>query len=100
MAAGKWISAWKRAADNTSGKLIRKALFTKDEIDILMSWLPELGLCGFVSTYFGDDMMKYCLEGEHSLGMQAYIEEHRNDPWFAAVGSLQEMFAGSPGYGT
>ena len=75
-------------ADNATGKLIRKALFTKDEIDILMSRLPELGPCGFVSTYLGDDMMKYCLDGEHSPGMQTYIEEHRNDPWFAAVGTL------------
>ena len=87
-------------ADNTTGKLLWKAVFTEEEIDILMTRLPELGPCGFVSTYFGDDMMKFCLEGEHSPGMWNYIEEHRNDPWFAAAGSLQEMFTGCPGYVT
>ena len=87
-------------ADNTTGKLLWKALFTEEEIGILKTRLPELGPCGFVSTYFGDDMMKFCLEGEHSPGMWAYIEEHRNDPWFAAAGSLREMFTGCPGYVT
>ena len=87
-------------ADNTTGKLLWKAVFSAEEMEILMTRLPELGPCGFVSTYFGDDMLKLCLEGEHSPGMQAYMEEHRNDPWFAAVGTLREMFAGSPGYVT
>ncbi len=87
-------------ADNTTGKLLWKAVFSAEEMEILMTRLPELGPCGFVSTYFGDDMLKLCLEGEHSPGMQAYMEEHRNDPRFAAVGTLQEMFAGSPGYVT
>ena len=87
-------------ADNATGKLLWKAVFSAEEKEILMTRLPELGPCGFVSTYFGDDMMKYCLAGEHSPGMWTYIEEHRNDPWFAAVGTLQEMFAGSPGYVT
>ena len=87
-------------ADNTTGKLLWKAVFTKEEISILKTRLPELGPCGFVSTYFGDDMMKFCLEGEHSPGMWAYIEEHRNDPWFSMAGSLQEMFTGCPGYVT
>lgn len=87
-------------ADNTTGKLLWKAVFSAEEMEILMTRLPELGPCGFVSTYFGDDMLKLCLEGEHSPGMQTYIEEHRNDPRFAAVGTLREMFAGSPGYVT
>ena len=87
-------------ADNTTGKLLWKAVFSAEEMEILMTRLPELGPCGFVSTYLGDDMMKLCLEGAHSPGMQAYMEEHRNDPRFAAVGTLQEMFAGSPGYVT
>ena len=87
-------------ADNTTGKLLWKAVFSAEEMEILMTRLPELGPCGFVSTYLGDDMMKYCLDGEHSPGMQTYIEEHRNDPWFAAVGTLREMFAGTPGYVT
>ena len=87
-------------ADNTTGKLLWKAVFTEEEIDILMTRLPELGLCGFVSTYFGDNMMKLCLEGEHSSGMRTYIEEHRDDPRMAAVATLREMFTGNPGYVT
>ena len=87
-------------ADNTTGKLLWKAVFTEEEIDILMTRLPELGPCGFVSTYFGDNMMKLCLEGEHSSGMRTYIEEHRDDPRMAAVATLREMFTGNPGYVT
>ena len=87
-------------ADNTTGRMIRRALFTPSEIDILKTRLPELAHCGFVSSYFGDDMKKFYLEGDISVGLRKYVEEHADDTRMVAASSLDEMFDGEPGYVT
>jgi Cof subfamily protein (haloacid dehalogenase superfamily) len=85
-------------ADNKTGKIIKRAIFSVDEIEKIKNELPELYECGFVSSYFGDEMMKVCLKGQHSFGMEKYIKDHKDDSRMKQADSIEEMFEGEPGY--
>lgn len=87
-------------ADNTTGKIIEKALFTEKEVEMLKDMLPELPKTGFVSCYFGDDMKKVFAGSLHTDELQGYLDYYKDDPSVATVSDLSEMFMGNPGYVT
>lgn len=87
-------------ADNNTGKIIEKALFTESEVDLLKEMLPELPKTGFVSCYFGDDMKKVFAGILHTAELQGYLDYYKDDPSDVTVSALSEMFMGNPGYVT
>lgn len=87
-------------ADNNTGKIIEKALFTEKEVEMLKDMLPELPKTGFVSCYFGDDMKKVFAGSLHTDELQGYLDYYKDDPSVATVSDLSEMFMGNPGYVT
>lgn len=87
-------------ADNNTGKIIEKALFTEKEVEMLKDMLPELPKTGFVSCYFGDDMKKVFAGSLHTAELQGYLDYYKDDPSVATVSDLSEMFMGNPGYVT
>ncbi len=87
-------------ADNNTGKIIEKALFTEKEVEMLKNMLPELPKTGFVSCYFGDDMKKVFADTQHTPELQGYLDYYKDDPSVVTVSDLSEMFMGNPGYVT
>lgn len=87
-------------ADNNTGKIIEKALFTEKEVEMLKDMLPELPKTGFVSCYFGDDMKKVFAGSLHTAELQGYLDYYKDDPYVVTVSDLSEMFMGNPGYVT
>lgn len=87
-------------ADNNTGKIIEKALFTEIEVEMLKDMLPELPKTGFVSCYFGDDMKKVFAGSLHTAELQGYLDYYKDDPSVVTVSDLSEMFMGNPGYVT
>lgn len=87
-------------ADNNTGKIIEKALFTESEVDLLKEMLPELPKAGFVSCYFGDDMIKAFAGDQHTVGLQGYLDYYKGDPAVVISSDLEGMFRGKPGYVT
>ena len=87
-------------ADNNTGKIIEKALFTEKEVEMLKDMLPELPKTGFVSCYFGDDMKKVFAGSLHTAELQGYLDYYKDDPSVVTVSDLSEMFMGNPGYVT
>lgn len=87
-------------ADNNTGKIIEKALFTEKEVKMLKDLLPELPKTGFVSCYFGDDMKKVFAGSLHTAELQGYLDYYKDDPSVVTVSDLSEMFMGNPGYVT
>ena len=87
-------------ADNNTGKIIEKALFTEKEVEMLKDMLPELPRTGFVSCYFGDDMKKVFAGSLHTAELQGYLDYYKDDPSVVTVSALSEMFMGNPGYVT
>lgn len=87
-------------ADNNTGKIIEKALFTEKEVEMLKEMLPELPKTGFVSCYFGDDMKKVFAGSLHTAELQGYLDYNKDDPSVVTVSDLSEMFMGNPGYVT
>ena len=87
-------------ADNNTGMIIEKALFTEKEVEMLKDMLPELPKTGFVSCYFGDDMKKVFAGSLHTAELQGYLDYYKDDPSVVTVSDLSEMFMGNPGYVT
>ena len=87
-------------ADNNTGGVLEKALFTSDEVSLLKNLLPELPKAGFVSCYFGDDMIKTFAETKHTVGLQGYLDYYKDDPATVIVPDLSDIFRGAPGYVT
>ena len=87
-------------ADNNTGKIIEKALFTEKEVEMLKDKLPELPKTGFVSCYFGDDMKKVFAGSLHTAELQGYLDYYKDDPSVVFSSDLTGMFRGDPGYVT
>ncbi len=87
-------------ADNMTGRHLQKSVFTEEETVLLRTMLPELPKYGFVSCFIGEDMIRTYMPGEHSEGLQGYIDYYADDPSMRKVDSLEEMFTGIPGYVT
>lgn len=87
-------------ADNTTGELIEKAVFTREEVILLKELLPELPKYGFVSCFLDDRMIRTALPGKHSEGLEGYLDFYRNDPTMALVKDFDGLFQGKPGYVT
>ena len=87
-------------ADNTTGRHLQKSVFSEEENELLKSLLPELPRYGFVSCFTGDKMIRTYMTGEHSEGLQGYIDYYANDPSMVRAESIKEMFQGIPGYVT
>lgn len=88
-------------ADNTTGKHLKKSVFTQDEVDLLKTMLPEISSCGFVSCFIEDDIMiRTYMPGEHTEGLQGYIDYYENDPTLRKADDLNELYCGLPGYVT
>ena len=87
-------------ADNTTGKYLEKAVFTAQEVKLLKELIPELPRCGFVSCFFGDEMIKAYVPTEHTPCFQGYLDYYKNDRAKSEVPDLESMFCGVPGYVT
>ena len=87
-------------AENNTGNIIEKALFTKREVELLKDLLTELPKAGFVSCYFGDDMIKTFVDTGHTKGIQGYLDYYKDDPATVIVPDINGMFRGDPGYVT
>ena len=87
-------------AENNTGNIIEKALFTKREVELLKDLLTELPKAGFVSCYFGDDMIKTFADTGHTKGLQGYLDYYKDDPATVIVPDINGMFRGDPGYVT
>ena len=87
-------------ADNTTGKHLKKSVFTKDEVELLKTMLPEISSCGFVSCFTDDIMIRTYMPGEHTEGLQGYIDYYENDPTLRKAYDLDELYCGLPGYVT
>ena len=87
-------------ADNTTGKHIERALFTKEEVNLIREMLPELPKYGFVSCFFGEEMHRLYIDGEHSPELQGYLDYYEKNPTVRPVSSEEELFSGEPGYVT
>ena len=88
-------------ADNTTGKVIEKAVFNEDEVKLLKELLPELPFCGFVSCFVGEKMIKNYVSGEHSVGLNGYIDYHNESGHpLIKVDDMESLFCGEPGYVT
>jgi len=87
-------------ADNSTGKHLKKSVFTEEEVELLKQMLPELPMCGFVSCFTGDIMIRTYMPAEHTEGLQGYIDYYKNDPTMRRADNIDEMFCGVPGYVT
>ncbi|MBR5425122.1 MAG: HAD-IIB family hydrolase, partial [Clostridiales bacterium] len=87
-------------ADNATGKHIRKAVFTDEEVALLKELLTDIPYCGYVSCFIGEEMIRTTMEGKHSVGLQGYLDYYKNDPTMKYMDSYEEMFCGLPGYVT
>ena len=72
-------------ADNTTGKYLEKAVFTDEEVKLLKELIPELPRCGFVSCFFGDEMIKAYVPVEHTVCFQGYLDYYKNDREFTSI---------------
>lgn len=87
-------------ADNNTGKHMERAIFTEEEVSLLKRILPELPDCGFVSCFIGEKMFRMYLGGNHTAGLQTYIDYYANDPSMQEAKDLSDMFRGLAGYVT
>ena len=88
-------------ADNTTGKHLKKSVFTKEEVELLKMMLPEISSCGFVSCFIDNGIMiRTYMPGEHTSGLQVYIDYYENDPTLREANDLNELYCGLPGYVT
>ena len=88
-------------ADNATGQVLEKAVFKEDEISLLKKLLPELPVCGFVSCFIGEKMIKNYIAGVHSEGLDGYIEYHgKSGHPLVCVEDTDALFCGEPGYVT
>ena len=87
-------------ADNATGKHLARSVFTEEEVRLLKKLLPELPRYGFVSCFVGEKMIRTYLPGEHSAGLQGYLDYYAKDPLMQAADGPEDLFCGTPGYVT
>lgn len=87
-------------ADNTTGNILEKAVFTEDEVALLKELLPEISRYGFVSCFFGDRMIRTYMDCEHTPALQDYLDYYAKDPSVRPAAGPDELFCGAPGYVT
>ncbi len=87
-------------ADNTTGNILEKSVFTEDEVALLKKLLPEISRYGFVSCFFGDRMFRTYMECEHTPALQDYLDYYAKDPSVCPAAGPDELFCGAPGYVT
>ena len=85
-------------ADNTTGKHLEKAVFSEADVKQLKELLPELPSYGFVSVFLGEEMHRLYADCDHVPELQGYIDYYEKNPTVRPVSSMDEMFAGIPGY--
>ena len=87
-------------ADQETEAILEKAIFSKEDVSLLKSLLPELPHCGFVSSYIGDEMIKTYCDGELSVGLQEYVADHANDHRMQVTADPNALFGEQSGYVT
>ncbi|MBR6254010.1 MAG: HAD family hydrolase [Clostridiales bacterium] len=87
-------------ADNSTGAHIKKAVFSEEEVSLLKALLTDIPRCGYVSCFIGEEMIRTTMSGEHTVGLQGYLDYYKNDPTMKYMDSYEEMFCGLPGYVT
>ena len=87
-------------ADNATGEHIKKAVFTDEEVSLLKALLTDIPYCGYVSCFIGEEMIRTTMAGEHTVGLQSYLDYYKEDPTMKYMDSYDEMFCGLPGYVT
>lgn len=87
-------------ADNTTGEHIKKAVFSDEEVALLKTLLTDIPSCGYVSCFIGEEMIRTTMPGDHTVGLQGYLDYYKDDPTMKYVDSYDEMFCGLPGYVT
>ena len=87
-------------ADNATGKHLERALFTEEEVELIKELLPELPRYGFISCFFGEEMHRLYVDGEHVPELQGYLDYYKANPTVRPVMTMAELFNGEPGYVT
>ena len=85
-------------ADNNTGKHLEKFVFTKEEVELMKTLIPEIARCGFVSCFMDDLMIRTFMKGEHTEGFQGYLDYYKNDPSMKETTNMDDLFCGVPGY--
>lgn len=87
-------------ADHETGEILEKAIFSKEDVNLLKELLPLLPYCGFVSSYVDNKMFKTYVSGNHSAGLEDYITKHADDKRMRQTSDLDGLFGTQPGYVT
>lgn len=78
--------------------IIEKAIFTIEEAAKLKSILKELPYCGFTSIWHDNEMEKVFCSGNHSEGIENYLDERKGKKEIRIVEDIEYLFKGDVGY--
>ena len=87
-------------ADNNTGTVLEKSIFSESDVVFLRENLPELSHTGFVSSYEEDEMYKTYCGTDHSYGLKKYINAHISDHRMKQIEEPGKLFQGVIGYVT